>query len=371
MPTAGTLAPKAPVAPKATAAAPAAATAVNPFVRASREVVETFHDRSTVLAAGSTQVADIDVPSFGYLRNVVIQIDATGGTGAVAVAREDAPWAVLTDVQLMDVNGRPLTGPVNGFDLFLKEKWLPGSNYDSNPANLPSFAAVGADGNFAFELTIPIEVSIRDGLGALPNQNAAASYRLSYTIAAAADVYATVPTTLPTIRVRAHMESWAPVEAVDPRGIPNQAEPPNTGTTQHLAKSLPVIQAGDQRIRMSRVGNMVRGLIFILRSTANPRLRTTVDFPAQIRIEWDQKNLMVCSRDYLRNRMRKNSGQTPDVGVLVLDFAHDLDGHTGNEMRDQWLATTSATRLELVGTFGANAGKLDILTNDVAPAGAI
>jgi hypothetical protein len=375
MPTPATLAPDRPKAEAAKSAGQPAA-APNPFVRASREVVETFHDRATQMGAGQVQVADVEVPPFGYLRSIVLTVEGTGGVAGAAVvaAREDAPWNVLQDVQLVDVNGRPLTGPLTGFDLFLAAKWLPGTIQPpaSNPANLPTFAAIDAAGNFSFQLRIPVEVSARDALGALPNQSSSAEYRLSYTIAGSGDVYATAPaTTLPTVRVRCHMETWAPADAVDPRGVPNQVQPPHVGTTQHFVKSLPVIQAGEQRIRHQRVGNMIRGLILVLRNTANPRLRTTVDFPDLIRLEWDGKNLFVGRRDYLRNLMYERSGMVPDTGVLLIDFAHDFDGRIGNEMRDQWLPTTSATRFELVGNFGANAGKLDIITNDVAPVGAV
>lgn len=345
----------------------------NPFTRAAREVIEPFGDRTTALGAGVTQVSDVEVPSFGFFRNLLVLVQATGGVpgAAVVAAREDAPWSVLTDIQVTDVNGRPLTGPLNGFDLFLKEKWLPGSAFDSNPVNSPAFAAVDANGNFSFLLRIPIEVSVRDALGALPNQNASSEYRVSYSIAPSGDVYATPPaTTLPNVRVRFFLESWSPAESVDPRGVPNETQPPAVGSTQHVVKSTPVIQSGEQRIRFTRVGNMIRGLILVLRNTGNPRLRTTVDFPEQFRLEWDQRNLAVVHRDVLRHYMRERSGYAPDTGVIVLDFAHDLDGRVGNEMRDQWLPTTSATRLELVGNFGAAAGKLDIITNDVAPAGA-
>ncbi len=371
MPTGATMAPPAPAEKNRQQAQ---AVAANPFTRAAREVIEPFGDRSTqMLGAGSVQVADVEIPSFGYLRNLLVLVTATGGAAGAAVvaAREDAPWNVLTDIQVTDVNGRPLTGPVTGFDLFLKEKWLPGSAFDSNPANSPAFAGVDANGNFSFLLRIPVEVSVRDALGALPNQNASSEYRISYTVAASTDVYSVAPATaLPSIRTRFFLESWSPADAVDPRGIPNMTAPPAEGTTQHLVKATPVIQAGEQRVRMTRVGNMIRGLIFILRNNANPRLRTTVDFPEQFRLEWDQKNLMVVHRDVLRHYMRERSGYAPDTGVIVIDFAHDLDGRIGNEMRDQWLPTTQATRLELVGNFGAAAGQLQVITNDVAPAGA-
>jgi hypothetical protein len=348
------------------------AVARNPFVRASREVVEPFHDKGVQMAAGPVDVTDVPIPSFGFLANLVIEVEATGGAAgaAVVVAREDAPWSVLQGIQFTDTNGRPVTGPLSGYQLFLKNKWLPGGEYASNPAALPSFSGVDANGNFRLELTIPVQVSLRDALGALPNQNAASRYRFSYSVAGSGDVYATAPAgALPTVRVRCHLESWAPPEPNDPRGIPNEVEPPAPGTTQHVHASYPVIQAGEQRIQHTRMGNMIRGLILILRNNANPRLRTTVDFPDVIRFEYDAKNLLVARRDYIRNRMYKRSGLVPDTGVLVIDFASDLDGKTGNEMRDQWLPTHGGTRLDIVGTWGANAGKLEIVTNDVAPAG--
>lgn len=351
--------------------APAATAAANPFTRAARETKEPFGDRSTqLLAASSVQVSDVEIPSFGFLRTVRILVTGTGGAGGGAVLREDGPWNIIQDLQFTDVNGRPLSGPVNGFDLFLKSKWLPGSDFDSNPANWPTFSAPDANGNFSFEIEVPVEVSLRDALGALPNQNASSEYRLTYTVAPASTVFSTNPiTTLPSIRVRMLMEAWSPADAADPRGMPNMTQPPAVGTTQHLVKSTPVIQAGEQRVRFTRVGNMIRGLILVLRTAAGAR--STVDFPEQFRLEWDQKNLMVAHRDFLRSDMRRRSGYAPDTGVVVIDFAHDLDGRVGNEMRDQWLATTQATRLELVGTFGATASKLDVITNDVAPAGVI
>lgn len=347
-------------------------TARNPFTRATREVVEPFGEAQRVLSAALQNVSDVEVPPFGFLRNIVAMVDATGGAGGGAVAHEDAPWNVLQDVQVTDTNGRPLSGPVTGFDLYLKEKWLPGSAFDSNLTNSPYFQAVDANGNFRFLLRIPVEVSIRDALGSLPNQNASAEYRLSYSIAPSTVIYTAAPVgNLPTIRVRFYLEAWSPAEAADPNGVANLTHPPAEGTTQHVVKSTPVVQAGEQRVRLTRVGNMIRGLILVLRSNAAPPLRTTDDFPQQFRIEWDTRNLAVIDRDLLRHYMWERSGYQPDAGVIVLDFAHDFDGRTGNEIRDQWLPTTGATRLDIVGTFGAATGALQVITNDVAPAASI
>ena len=56
--------------------------------------------------------------------------------------------------------------------------------------------------------------------------------------------------------------------------------------------------------------------------------------------------------------------------MFPYEFCHEFDGHVGNELRDGWLPTVQSTRLEIVGSF-ANAGALDIITNDVAPAGEV
>ena len=61
----------------------------------------------------------------------------------------------------------------------------------------------------------------------------------------------------------------------------------------------------------------------------------------------------------------------PDNGVFVLpDTIADFNGKAGYEMRNQYIKTTQATRLELQYSL-ANAGVLEILTNDVAPRGQI
>lgn len=363
----------APAAPAAGADVPQVV-AANPFVRASSMVTEgAFHDNTVALtASSSTQVSDQDVPAFGYLRGIYLRITGSGGDGGTTpgVADEDAPWNVLADITLNDVNGRSLIGPLSGYDLYLSNKWG-GYTYASDPLNSPIYSEPTDDGDFDFVLRLPVEVSLRDGLGSLPNQNSSATYKLAYSIAAASTVFSTQPApTLPSVRVRAYAEFWSPVEPTDPRGMPNMTEPPAVGTTQHWTKATPNVTASSEnRIRMTRVGNMLRTLIFVLRDSSGDR--TTAGFPDALRIEWDQRNLHVFSRDILRQQMYEQSYKTLEAGVLVVSFAADLDGKIGMEMRDQWLPTTEATRLELVGTFGSDADNLQILTNDVAPRGVV
>lgn len=347
---------------------PEAAGPYNDFVRGSTEHQEPFFDQSWLLSANQVNVGPIDVPSFGYLRHIVLLVTTSGGAGAAAVAHEDSPWRALNNVQLTDVNGAPIVGPMSGYDLYLANKYgvymtLPP---DSDPALSPVFSAVAATGDFSFLIRVPCEVASRDALGSLPNMNAANTYKLSFTVNSTTNIYATPPTTIPTVRVRAWLEAWFQPPLTDLRGVPNVQQPPAMGTTQYWSKSPVNVNAGDQRIRLTRVGNLLRTLVLVFRN-ATP-VRNTTNFPDPLRLEHDGIIVANLGRDLMRHYVRERYGFNPETGVFVFDFTHDLDGKAGNELRDLYLATTQASRVELVGSFGA-AGTLDILFNDVAPAG--
>jgi len=362
------------------AAAPAAgggkavAVVPNPFTRAATEHIEPFDDRSQIIqAAASTAFGPIDIPAFGYLRHILllVQTSVAGvGGGNTVAANEDAPWKALRDITVTDVNGVPIIGPVTGYELYLIDKWG-GYNFDTDPANGPAYSAVavgaGATGNLAFMLRIPVEIAERDGLGALPNMNSSSTYKLWYTVAPGSEIYSTPPaTTYPTLRVRAFLEAWAQPPQADLRGMPNMTTPPAMGTSQFWSKTVVNVSAGDQRIRLTRVGNLIRNLLFVFRN-ATPA-RNSTNFPDPIRLEWDGKILFNMSSLVWQNKMRENTGLAPDTGLFAMMMTTDMDYKIGNEMRDQYIATTQATRLELVGSFGV-AGTLTVLTNDVAPAG--
>lgn len=356
-----------------------------PFVRGAHEHTEPFDDfTSLALSANAQAHGPVDVPAYGYLRHIIMLVTiGTAGSGGSAVAAGDSPWIVFQNVQLTDVNGAFLVGPLNGYDLYILNKYG-GYVYEADPNMSPVFSPVNATtGNFAFLLRVPVEICLRDGLGALPNQNAASTYKISYTINTAANVYTTSPvTTNPTVRVRLYVEAWSQPMATDVRGQPQATVPPAMGTTQFWSKFTKGVAAGAQTIQLPRVGNMLRNVIFMLYSTATPSIRTNADFPDPIQILWDARLLLNEARDIRRHYAFERwdyAGATGgisgaaaiqlDTGVFVYDFTHEFTGHGGFELRDLWLPTTQATRLELSGTFGAAASALVVLTNDVAPVG--
>lgn len=354
-----------------------------PFIRASAEHREPSGiDVSRLMTAADQDLGVFDIPAYGYLRSIVLLVQATGGAGTSVTAAEDGPWSAVKNILVTEPNGAVIAQFNSGKDLQFANKW--GGYRDphgADPAASPVFSAVAsATGNFSFLMRVPMELNLRDALGSLPNQNAAATFKLKVTLAASTQVYGTVPTTLPTVRVRAFTEAWDQPETQS-GGQTNQTTPPAMNTTQFWSSQQYNINSGSQTIRLTRVGNYVRNLIFIFRAAT--RVLGQTNWPDPVTLYLDTRPLDIIEKNNWLHQMYERSGfggavgatipanesaQGLDNGVFVYDFMHEFDGALGRENRDLWLPTLGSTRLELQGSFGA-AGTLTVLTNDVAIAG--
>jgi hypothetical protein len=336
-----------------------------PFVRGALDHTEPANiDQSRQLGANPQQVGPFPVPANGFLRNLYVLVELTGGVGAGVVAQPDAIWSVLQDIRLTDVGGNPLIG-VTGFELQQINRW--GGYAFADPSASPLYSAIAASGgNGSFLLRIPVELSMRDALGSLKNMNAAQAFQFTCTIAPSASVYSTPPgTTLPTVRVRVWAESWVPAD--ENGATPTATEPPAVGTTAYWHKQIVNVAAGQQTIPIAQVGNLIRNMLLIYRDNTGARQTTVMD---PLAVMWDGRLLFSRADALLKHVMWERSLQTPDQGVRLLDWTHEFDGSLGSELRDQWLRTEGSTRLELQATFPV-AGTLTVLVNDVAvPAGA-
>jgi hypothetical protein len=327
-----------------------------PFTRASEEHWETCAlDESFTLDGSSHGPIALEVPAAGYLRAVLLRVRATGGVagGTPAVAKADAPWSVVQSNDLADVSGSPLIDTLTGYEQYQVNK-LGGYAWSPDPATLDSFSPMDADGNFEWIYRLPVEISAREGLGALPNMNAKQIFRSKIRQAPSEQVYATEPGTLPTVRYTATMEGWT---------APQTGEaPPSLGTVQQWSSQTYNVKAGSQRIPLERVGNAIRNLILIARDDNGDRADSM--FPDDLTVKLDQRMENIQPRAVRRHLLSERYGFAMDAGVDVLDFTHDFDGHPGGEMRDLWVITTTASRYELIGTW-AGAGTLTVLTNEV------
>lgn len=358
-----------------------APTPLVPFVRASYQNRQAagIQVARLLTAAGLQDLGVFDVPAYGYLRYLVLLVSATGGAGTSVTAAEDGPWNVLQNVFLTEPNGAVIAQFLSGYDLFLANKW--GGYFaqgNADPRAASSFSAVaGATGNFQFVLRIPVEINERDALGALPNQNSAAAFKLRMALNAGASVYGTAPTTFPTVTVTVYMESWDQPNT-DSAGQTNQVVPPAMNTTQFWTTQTYNVNAGFQTIRLNRLGNWMRNLIFEFRRSASTRANGDSDWPDPVTLYLDARPMDTLAKVIWKEQMARRGLTAPaaaaespnglDNGVFVYDFTHDFDGALGHEPRNLWLGTLGSERLEIQGTF-ANAGTLTVLTNDVAITG--
>lgn len=367
-----------------------------PFIRASAEHREsTGIDVSRLMTTSDQDLGVFDIPAYGYLRSLFIVVTASGSDdmGGVIAPTEDAPFTVIKNIFLTEPNGSVLSQFNSGWDLYQAAKWggyrwpwsadLMGSPVFSN------FTA--ADGDFQVAYRIPVELSGRDALGSLPNQNAAAVFKLRLTLAGSAQVYATPPdVALPTVRVQVFLEAWDQPE-VSSAGVTNQIVPPAMNTTQFWSPQIFNITAGQQTVRLTRVGNYIRNLIFTYRNDAGSRVTADPQFPNPLTLYLDTRPLDIIERNNWRNQMYERTGFGGSIGqdfgvaglaipgdssrglnngVYVYDFTHEFDGGLGYENRDLWLPTLGSTRLEVQGNFGVS-GTLTVQTNDVAIAGSV
>jgi len=253
-----------------------------PFIRASARHVEApFFDQTFTLNANLQDFGVIEVPAYGYIRNLVFYVNAVSTANAAAVTfNEDAPWTALQNIQFNEPNGAQIVQVNDGYELYLINKFSgymgPGNSNDhrGDPLYRQSVAVGPGDGgSFSYMVRVPVELDLRSALGSLPNQAANATFRIRAALAPLGTIYGTSPTTPPTVRVRIFAETWDQPEVAS-GGVTNQVTPPAMNTTQFWSRQVYNLGGGgSQTTRLTRVGNYLRNQIFILRSAGGSGLQ--------------------------------------------------------------------------------------------------
>lgn len=348
------------------ATAAGAAVARVPFTRASNLHREpAYYDNTIALGTNTVAPPIIPVPAYGFLRSMLLKIviTPTGGTPAFAA---DGPFNVLTDITLKEPNGNPIVGPLNGYDLYLANKYGGYRNVNDPKQWYGWNSAAGAA---TFFIRIPLEIDVRDAIGSLPNQNSAATFQISYGLNTLANVFSAAPTSA-TVRIQAWAEEWDQ-PAVDTLGQSNETAPPAVNTTQFWSKQTYAVVNGANVLTLTRVGFYLRNLIFVTRDASGVRVNSLL--PSLTQLSLDSQPLDFIDSSVWQASMSERYGYTGtldspgglDTGVYVYDLTHDFSGRPGFETRNLWIYTVSSTRFQIQGTFGA-AGQLQVLTNDVA-----
>jgi hypothetical protein len=361
----------------------AAPQAMRPFVAGTRRIDEPIYDSTATLAAGSVDLPSLEVDPNGFLSGLWVLVEATTvGNAATVAFAADAPFNALDLVNFQDTNSQPLVGPMNGYDLYLVDKYG-GYAFQGDAKLSPVFlqtagVGAGAGGSFAFILYIPAELVRRDALGALPNKSASSTFSLNLRLAPSASVYTTPPTALPPVRVRVLLEGWQDPNVADIRGNPVTPNPPGVQTTQYWHKQNYTLSSGAMNQRLQGVDSLVRNFIIIARDENNARAQGDTEFPDPFTLLYETSQIVNRGRSFWRHFIASHYGYSAaaeaaggrDNGVYPLSYCQDFGLKPGAETRLGYLPVSSATNLVMSGTIGGTgANNYSLLVNKVVPAG--
>lgn len=342
-----------------------AAMPVVPFTAAAHEHTELAFDETVKLGEAVRALNPIDVPAFGYMRHILVEVTTVKKGKKAKTKSEDAPFNILSNVQIGDVNGAPIFGPIDGYGA-LWSTIIGGYAGRPDPRVMPFFDDGAESEEPAFLLRVPVEISHFDGFGSLANQNAAASYRVSLSLNALKNVFEEGAEESPELRIRVWLEAWSLPNETDVNGRPQAEAPPMLDSAQYHSFFQKNTQKGANTILLVRVGSLIRNLIIIARDEEGERSDGV--FPNPATLEWDSRKIREDSQIMLQELLSASVPElkTRDAGV----FAYPLDRSTKNTVGDDtptlWLPTVQSTRLEVKGS-AEEAGSWQIITNDVAP----
>lgn len=361
-----------------------------PFARSSKLHMEISNTQSGIaMNSSAPQVFNFPIASYGYLSAIYVTVQASGGSVTGATGYEDAPWSVIQQVQLSDVNGVPII-QLPGYETYLAMKYggyrmfppdsmgtisYPAGGTQSVPAT--EYAGVASNGTFKFVMPIFLEFGT-DGLGCLPNMDASARYNLQLTLPAnittsssTGPVYtAGTFTTPPTLSITVEILARSQPPAQDMFGNANSVSPPAVGTVSYwTAQTFSGLANGANTLQLTRVGNLIRNHLLVWRNSNGTRASAEgADIPSIFEFDWDVGQRYVANVSTLRHLATQCMGMDVVNGLLPLHNTYDPDWLFFSEYGDQWLATVGATKFTLRYTSTAGSGTLRVLTNDIVPA---
>jgi hypothetical protein len=339
--------------PQTTSAPPSAAA---PFIRQSKKAFNRGYVYTFAGAGGGFgQLVNQPIkPVGGWLRHLVLTIQALGGTSTGAVVTTaDAPWSIIQTLLVRDPLGQPILN-IDGIGAFLVNLYSgqAAMGRRADPSVLPSFSAVqltsGAGaGNFAFKLILPFELDSA-GYCALSSLNASANIQMDLQLAATTAIYSTAPTTLPNLQVTVEQAFWAaPV---------NNASlgPPDPGASAQWTKvggQTAVPSATNVLIASPRKGTWIHTMIAVLRDSTGARVD---NWPLNdLTFQLDGVPILIeLFADRVDAMDRFTDGITRPTGVIAFSFRDSVQQEISSaDSHDLLLPTTPASLIELGGTF--------------------
>ena len=351
------------------------------FTVASRSQRRFSNTQSVANTVGAS-FAPIQLPATGYVRRISLYVTqtVTFASGA-ALVTGDAPFNLINGVTLTDATGQPITQPINGYNLYLVNKYFSSGTRDlnrvmflGNPQMGPEFThtLTGQVYNAVFRLDLDLEQDSNTGYGCIPNLDSNASLQLKIDYAPYTNaVTGTTPSAV-ALAIRISQEYWAPVGR-SLNGVPTQDAPVGNGDyVETRYETQTVTASAENTVTLTNRGGLIKGLLLVSRAagvrtafTAGSNVGTILDnnpIDEGITLEEHYDSIRraygYLGTDLTTSYAPLTAGVLPglDRGVLPVNFAALSGG------RDSWLNTRVGSLLQMKFTPGASATQLEVIT---------
>lgn len=352
------------------------------FTVASRPQTRFSNAQTVSNLSSSTSFQPIQLPATGFVRrlSMLFTQTATFASGGAVVAG-DGPWNLINGITLTDATGQPIMQPVNGYNLYLINKYLPAGAEKtnlprawSNPQFGPeyAFASTATTATATFRLDLDLEQDYNNGYGCIPNLDSNASLQLKIDVAPYTNAFTGTTPSAATLSVRVSQYYWAPVGSTI-GGVPAATTPVGFGDyVETRYETQPVSAAAENTVSLTNRGGMIKGVITVSRAagvrtayTAGANVGLILDNnPIDEGIPLEEHNNVLrrtygyVGADLTTSYAPLTAGVMPglDRGVQVWPFFSMSGG------RDSWLSTRVGSQLQLKITPGASATQLEVIT---------
>src|SRR5215472_5134113 len=248
----------------------------NPFQLATNLYAEKNNVGATTsltTTSGGSTVGGGQINAGQFLRALrLIFRTSTAGTVATAGATSDLPWNILTNVDLINVDGSEILYVMGGYAHYLAQKY--GRPWLGDPATFQDAAVSTA---LVPQFTLTLQPEIRWSAGCLANTDTRSQYRFDYVVDTEANFLqgGTGYTVHPVVNVTPYMDAWAQPDASDLQGTPNQPIPPGLNLQNKRRHQIFQVNAAgsDNILQSALTGNALRLQILVTRG-GSPSLRT-------------------------------------------------------------------------------------------------
>jgi hypothetical protein len=380
------------------------APAGNPFQLATNLYCEKNNvgTQTATTVSTSQTVGGGQLNSGQYLRGVrlVVRAQASASVTTVNAVTNDFPFNMLTQVDLVNVDGSEILYTMGGYAHYLAQKY--GRPWLGDPIQYPdALASTAAIPQF----TLFLQPEVRWTAGVLANTDTRSAYRVDFAVDTLANINAAngssynAASQAPVISITPYIDSWAQPDASDLQGTPNQPVPPGLNIQFKRRHQIFTMNAAgsDNIFQSSLTGNAIRNHILVTRNGGSVRAEGLTD---PITWQLDNRSLGKISTnpggtasttgqqggDMVQNWMSEQyaeffnaittgtttttAGFRREVGVYVFPrflSPGSLHGqgwlYTANSTKEIFESSTSAT--------GITSGTMELISDEVYPVGPV